>query len=53
MERLGALNSLPERALRVEQIVVHINGKHAASVRVAHCIGHEAGSGDLAGRRGS
>ena len=34
VERLGALNRLPERALQVEQIVVHINGKHAASVRV-------------------
>jgi 4,5-epoxidase len=34
VERLGALNNLPERALQVEQIVVHINGKHAASVRV-------------------
>jgi 4,5-epoxidase len=34
VERLGALNSLPERALQVEQIVVHINGKHAACVRV-------------------
>jgi 2-polyprenyl-6-methoxyphenol hydroxylase-like FAD-dependent oxidoreductase len=34
VESLGALSSLPERALRVEQIVVHINGKHAASVRV-------------------
>jgi 4,5-epoxidase len=33
VERLGALNGLPERALQVEQIVVHINGKHAASVR--------------------
>jgi 4,5-epoxidase len=34
VERLGALNGLPERALQVEQIVVHINGKQAASVRV-------------------
>src|SRR5918996_1686081 len=34
LERLGALNSLPERALQVERIVVHINGKRAASVRV-------------------
>jgi 4,5-epoxidase len=34
VERLGALNGLPERALQVEQIVVHINGEHAASVRV-------------------
>ncbi len=32
--RLGALNRLAERALQVEQIIVHINGKHAASVRV-------------------
>jgi 4,5-epoxidase len=34
VDRLGALNSLPERALQVEQIVVHINGRRAASVRV-------------------
>jgi 4,5-epoxidase len=34
VERLGALDGLPERALQVEQIVVHINGKQAASVRV-------------------
>lgn len=34
VERLGALNSLPERALQVERIVVHINGKQAATVRV-------------------
>jgi 4,5-epoxidase len=34
LERLGALNSLPERALQVERIVVHINGKHAATVAV-------------------
>lgn len=34
VERLGALNGLPERALQVEQIVVHISGRHAASVRV-------------------
>ena len=34
VERLGALNDLPERALQVEQIVVHINGKQAANVRV-------------------
>jgi 4,5-epoxidase len=34
VERLGALNGLPERALQVERIVVHINGKHAANVRV-------------------
>jgi len=34
VERLGALNGLPERSLQVEQIVVHINGKRAASVRV-------------------
>jgi 4,5-epoxidase len=34
VERLGALNGLPERALQVEQIVVHINGKQAASVGV-------------------
>jgi 2-polyprenyl-6-methoxyphenol hydroxylase-like FAD-dependent oxidoreductase len=33
-ERLGALDGLPERALQVEQIVVHINGGQAASVRV-------------------
>jgi 4,5-epoxidase len=34
VERLGALNGLPERALQVEQIVVHIDGKQTASVRV-------------------
>jgi 4,5-epoxidase len=34
VERLGALNGLPDRALQVEQIVVHINGKQAARVRV-------------------
>lgn len=34
VDRLGALNGLPERALQVEQIVAHINGKHAATVRV-------------------
>ena len=34
VERLGALNGLPQRALQVEEIVVHINGKQAASVRV-------------------
>jgi len=34
VERLGALGSLPDRALQVEQIVVHINGKQAAGVRV-------------------
>src|SRR5919106_2982505 len=34
VERFGALNGLPDRALQVEQIVVHINGKQAASVRV-------------------
>jgi 4,5-epoxidase len=34
LERLGALNGLPDRALQVERIVVHINGRHAASVRV-------------------
>lgn len=34
LQRLGALNGLPERALQVAQIVVHIDGKHAASVRV-------------------
>jgi hypothetical protein len=34
VDRLGALNDLPERALQVERIVVHINGKQAASVRV-------------------
>jgi hypothetical protein len=32
VERLGALDHLPERALQVEQIVVHIHGKQAASV---------------------
>jgi 4,5-epoxidase len=30
VERLGALDDLPGRALQVEQIVVHINGKQAA-----------------------
>jgi len=39
LERLGALNDLPERALQVEQIVVHINGKQAASVRVGQRTG--------------
>jgi len=34
LQRLGALNGLPERAQQVEQIIVHINGKQAASVRV-------------------
>jgi len=34
VERLGALNRLPERALQVEQIVVHINGEQAARVGV-------------------
>jgi 4,5-epoxidase len=34
LQRLGALGDLPERALRVEQIVVHINGKQVAGVRV-------------------
>jgi 4,5-epoxidase len=34
VDRLGALNGLPERALQVERIVVHINGEQAASVRV-------------------
>jgi 4,5-epoxidase len=34
VERLGALDGLPERALQVERIVVHINGEQAASVRV-------------------
>jgi 4,5-epoxidase len=34
LQRLGALGDLPERALNVEQIVVHINGKQVASVRV-------------------
>jgi 4,5-epoxidase len=34
VDRLGALNGLPDRALQVEQVVVHINGKQAASVRV-------------------
>jgi 4,5-epoxidase len=32
VDRLGALDGLPERALQVEQIVVHINGKHAGNV---------------------
>jgi 4,5-epoxidase len=34
VKRLGALTGLRDRALQVEQIVVHINGRHAASVRV-------------------
>jgi 4,5-epoxidase len=34
VNRLGALGSLPEHALQVEQIVVHINGRRAASVAV-------------------
>jgi cation diffusion facilitator CzcD-associated flavoprotein CzcO len=34
VDRLGALNGLPDRALEVEQIVVRINGTQAASVRV-------------------
>jgi 4,5-epoxidase len=34
VERLGALGGLPDRALQVERIVVHINGKQAASVGV-------------------
>jgi 4,5-epoxidase len=34
VDRLGALDGLPERALQVERIVVHINGKQAASVPV-------------------
>jgi 4,5-epoxidase len=34
VDRLGALDGLPDRALQVERIVVHINGKQAASVRV-------------------
>ena len=34
VDRLGALNGLPERALEVAQIVVHIDGKQAAAVRV-------------------
>jgi 4,5-epoxidase len=34
VDRLGALDRLPERALQVEQIVVHINGKQAAAVGV-------------------
>jgi 4,5-epoxidase len=34
LDRLGALNGLPDRALQVEEIVVHINARQAASVRV-------------------
>src|SRR5919106_3909436 len=34
LERLGALNGLPDRAQQVERIVAYINGKQAASVRV-------------------
>jgi 4,5-epoxidase len=34
VERLGALDGLPERARQVERMVVHINGKQAASIRM-------------------
>ena len=34
MDRLGALDGLAERALQVEEILVHIDGKPAANVRV-------------------
>jgi 2-polyprenyl-6-methoxyphenol hydroxylase-like FAD-dependent oxidoreductase len=34
VDRLGALAGLPERALEVEQIAVHINGRRAATVGV-------------------
>jgi 4,5-epoxidase len=34
LERLGALKDLSDRALQVEQIVVHINGRRAATVAV-------------------
>jgi 4,5-epoxidase len=34
LARLRALNSLPERALQLERIVVHIDGAPAATVRV-------------------
>jgi 4,5-epoxidase len=34
LERLGAVDGLPDRALQVEEIVVHINGRQAASVPV-------------------
>jgi 4,5-epoxidase len=34
LERLGALRHVPDHALQVEQIVVHINSKRAATVRV-------------------
>jgi 4,5-epoxidase len=33
VDRLGALDWLPERALQLERIVVHINGKQVAGVR--------------------
>jgi 4,5-epoxidase len=53
VERLGALNGLPERALQVEQIVVHVNGKHAASVRVGQRTALVTRPGDLPGARRS
>jgi 4,5-epoxidase len=34
VDRLGALGDLPAKAVQVEQIAVHISGKHAANVRV-------------------
>jgi 4,5-epoxidase len=34
VDRLGALDGLPERALQLEQVVVHVNGKRAAAMRV-------------------
>ena len=36
VERLGALNGLPERAVQVERIAVHSNGNQAASVDIGH-----------------
>lgn len=34
IDRLGALNDLPTQAVRIRQIDVHLNGRHAASLRV-------------------
>jgi 4,5-epoxidase len=39
VERLGALNGLPDRALQLERIVVHVGGKQAASVGVGQRTG--------------
>jgi len=34
IDRLGALGDLPERSIEIRQVAVHINGRHAASLRV-------------------